>query len=67
MAAWLEPITPSSFNSTTTIRYSLSTGSETDLTIYDLRGRVVRTLVTGQQEGGGTKEHFESTNLIRVG
>jgi hypothetical protein len=67
MAAWLEPITPSSFNSTTTIRYSLSTGSETDLTIYDLRGRVVRTLVTGQQEAGGTKEHFESTNLSRVG
>ena len=50
---------PNPFNPTTTIRYRLAgTGGEVSvgLRILDLRGRVVRTLVTGRQATGRTYE-----------
>ncbi len=44
---------PNPFNPTTAISYTVpAPGAEVRLTIYDLAGRVVRTLVTGTEQGG---------------
>ncbi len=44
---------PNPFNPTTAISYTVpASGAEVRLTIYDLAGRVVRTLVTGLEQGG---------------
>jgi flagellar hook assembly protein FlgD len=43
---------PNPFNPSTTILYSLVTGGTVDLTVYDVLGRRVRTLVTGWQATG---------------
>jgi hypothetical protein len=41
---------PNPFSSTTTIRYALPIDSNVSLKIYDITGRVVRTLVDGEQK-----------------
>jgi hypothetical protein len=43
---------PNPFNATTRISFSLPRGGETLLRIYDVRGRVVRTLISGPQPAG---------------
>ena len=43
---------PNPFNPSTTIHYSVRTGGRVDLTVYDVLGRRVRTLVTGWQATG---------------
>jgi len=43
---------PNPFNPRVTLSYSLSTASAVELTVYDVRGRVVRTLVSGRQTAG---------------
>ena len=43
---------PNPFNPSTTILYSLVTGGTVDLTVYDVLGRRVRTLVAGWQDTG---------------
>jgi hypothetical protein len=43
---------PNPFNPSTTITYSLSRGGEVSLSIYDMRGQRVKTLVAGKQEAG---------------
>jgi len=43
---------PNPFNPTTTIQYSLHRDSRVSLAIYDLRGELVVTLVSGYQEAG---------------
>jgi len=43
---------PNPFNSTTTIDYDLTRGGSIDLTIFDLMGRRIRTLVYGNQKPG---------------
>ncbi|HUV36272.1 MAG TPA: FlgD immunoglobulin-like domain containing protein [Patescibacteria group bacterium] len=43
---------PNPFNPVTTIRYNLPTSSYVELRIYDVRGALVRTLVTGHQAAG---------------
>lgn len=57
ISAWipkldLSPNHPNPFNPQTTIPYFLMVGGYTRLTIYDLSGRQVRTLVDGQQLWG---------------
>ena len=47
----LEPAAPNPFNPATTLRYSLLESGSVHLVIYDARGRVVRTLVEGVQDG----------------
>lgn len=44
---------PNPFNPRTTIAYDLPRASAVDLRVYDLAGRLVRTLVTGQVEEAG--------------
>lgn len=43
---------PNPFNPTTTIRFSLPVASEVSLKIYDMNGRLVRTLVAESQAAG---------------
>lgn len=48
----LEPNHPNPFNPQTSLRYSLPQPAAVRLVIYDVRGRLVRTLVTGNQPAG---------------
>jgi subtilisin family serine protease len=48
----LGPNFPNPFNPTTTIRYELPEDSFTELRIYDLMGREIRTLVNGNETAG---------------
>ena len=43
---------PNPFNQSTKIRYQLAKNSRVNLTIYDINGRVVRTLVNARQAAG---------------
>ncbi|PID79514.1 hypothetical protein CSB20_10065 [bacterium DOLZORAL124_64_63] len=44
--------TPNPFNPATTIRYELDNEGPVQLRVFDLKGRLVRTLVDGRQEAG---------------
>ncbi len=43
---------PNPFNPATTISYELNAGGQVDLRVFDLAGRLVRTLVHDSQEAG---------------
>ncbi len=47
---------PNPFNPMTTIRYSVPNTAEVALSIYDVQGRLVRTLVSEVQEGPANRE-----------
>ncbi len=59
----LEPNYPNPFNPTTTIRYSLGTSSRVLLTVYDLLGRKVATLVEENQVAGRYSVDFGAASL----
>ncbi len=48
----LSPAYPNPFNPVTTIRYEVAHGSRVELTIYDVAGRRIRTLVDSDVAGG---------------
>jgi len=48
----LQPNHPNPFNPSTTIHYSLALPGRVDLRVYDLRGRLVRTLVASDRPAG---------------
>ena len=48
----LEQNYPNPFNPTTNIRFSLPETNDVTLEIYDLTGRLIRSLVSGQVEAG---------------
>jgi len=48
-ASGLEAVYPNPLNPTTKIAFELSAGNNVDLTIYDLKGRLVRRLIVGEQ------------------
>lgn len=47
---------PNPFNPMTTIKFNLPTTSQVDLRIFDMRGRMVRTLLTGESLASGAQE-----------
>jgi flagellar hook assembly protein FlgD len=53
---------PNPFNPETTIRYDLSTGGDVTLRIYDIAGRVVRTLIEERQTAGQKSARWDGTN-----
>ena len=48
----LSNVYPNPFNPSTTIDYTLSNNSDVKLSIYDMQGRVVRALVSNNQDAG---------------
>jgi hypothetical protein len=54
---------PNPFNPTTVISYTLSKSAEVSLTIYDLSGRMVQTLVSEYQTTGSYSLDFDGNNL----
>jgi len=59
----LEQNYPNPFNPNTTIRYSVSNRQYVNLTVYDLLGREIAVLVSGEIETGGHEAHFNAANL----
>jgi hypothetical protein len=49
----LYPCSPNPFNPMTTIRYELAEASPVSLRVYDVAGRLVRTLISSDQENAG--------------
>ena len=54
---------PNPFNPTTTIGYDLSKMSNIELVIYDIAGRKVKTLFTGNKCAGHHKIIWDASNL----
>ena len=57
---------PNPFNPFTTIRYGLEGSAETSLLIYDLRGRLVRTLEIGLKTAGWYEVRWDGLNDAAV-
>ena len=53
---------PNPFNPTTTIRYMLRESGTVRLTIYDIMGRAVRTLINGRQQAGEQRVIWDATD-----
>ena len=54
---------PNPFNPTTSIRYYISKNSFVKLTVYDMLGREVRSLVSGIKDQGNYSVEFNGNNL----
>ncbi|HHM02780.1 MAG TPA: T9SS type A sorting domain-containing protein [Caldithrix abyssi] len=53
---------PNPFNPTTTIRYEVPSASRVTLTVYNMLGRKIATLVSGDQEAGFYSVRWEGVN-----
>ena len=58
----LEQNYPNPFNPITTLRYNLSRDGLVTITIYDMMGRIVKTLVNGFQTAGFESVQWNATN-----
>lgn len=58
----LEAAYPNPFNPTTTVEYSVPQAGQVDLRVYDLKGAVVRTLVSTEQSAGTHQVHWNGRN-----
>jgi len=59
----LTNVYPNPFNSVTTIQYELPQRSDVQITIYDLLGRQVTTLLSEIQEAGYKSVQWDATNI----
>ena len=53
---------PNPFNPTTTLRYNLPENTFVNITIYDMMGRVVKTLINSNQKAGFKSVMWNATN-----
>ncbi|MFL2989833.1 MAG: T9SS type A sorting domain-containing protein, partial [Candidatus Neomarinimicrobiota bacterium] len=53
---------PNPFNPITTLRYDLPEDGLVNITIYDMMGRIVKTLVNGSQTAGYKSIQWNATN-----
>ena len=53
---------PNPFNPITSLRYDLTEDGLVNITIYDMRGRIVKTLVNGSQTAGFKSVQWNGTN-----
>jgi hypothetical protein len=54
---------PNPFNNSTVIRYSLSEASEVTITVFDVTGREVTTLVNGTKQSGTFSVGFSNSTI----
>ena len=54
---------PNPFTSSTTIRYDVPREAFVTLTVYDMAGRKVATLVSALQQAGAHQAHLDGRNL----
>jgi hypothetical protein len=54
---------PNPFNPVTTIQFSLGQAEFVTLSVYDVSGRLVETLVSGQRQAGNHQVQFNASNL----
>jgi len=59
---YLYPAYPNPFNPVTTLRYGLPEDELVNITIYDMMGRQISTLVSGQQSAGYKSVRWNATN-----
>jgi hypothetical protein len=55
---------PNPFNPVTTLRYDLPEDAMVNITIYDMMGRIVKNLVSSQQNAGYKSIQWNATNNI---
>ena len=60
---YLAPNFPNPFNATTTIRFGLPSAGEVALTVFDIRGRMVTTLLSGNHSPGHHKVIWDAKSL----
>ncbi len=58
----LEQNYPNPFNPTTTIRFALPAAGETSLKVFDIQGRLVKTIISGYLEAGRYDFQWNSTD-----
>jgi hypothetical protein len=61
-SAVLAAARPNPFNPSTTISFSLTRGAQAHLAVYDVSGRLVRTLVSGFRAGGDHSVAWDGTD-----
>jgi C1A family cysteine protease len=54
---------PNPFNPSTVINYNLPSASDVQLTVFDIMGKEIRTLVNRHQQAGEYKVTFDASNL----
>lgn len=59
----LEQNYPNPFNPTTSIRFSIPQAADVELTVYDISGRRISTLVSEHQQGGVHTVNFDAAHL----
>jgi hypothetical protein len=59
----LNQVYPNPFNGKAVIRYGLAKSGDANLSIYDLSGRLVRTLARGHRNAGYYEAVWDATNL----
>jgi uncharacterized protein YlxW (UPF0749 family) len=59
----LHPCYPNPFNPTTTISFDLPVASEVSLTVYNVNGQAVETLVNEQRPAGTFNVSFDGSRL----
>ena len=60
---YLDQNYPNPFNNRTVIYYSIEQSGDTELTVYDLHGRRIRTLVNGLKAAGSYNVAFDASGL----
>ncbi len=58
---FLDPATPSPFSSLTSITFGLPSESPCNLSVYDVSGRLVRTIIDASLPGGGHAVVWDGT------
>ena len=61
------PSRPNPFRASTSIRFHLASAERVSLTIHDVRGRVVRTLLQGPQPSGGREVSWDGRDGNGIG